>query len=195
MGRVPVVAVLAVAMATACGETTAELGSTVAITPSEAPLSTEVISTSTTPAPARATAPPSFGADTIESDLGSISFALPQDVGPDPLPMPALPDYVVGYGKWFVDCCFLKIAVQDFDPPVPDEERIGTFESNGLTWTVYDSGPRDGTQIMSKATTGALTVLVGAQERHPGAASDGSAQRTVEQVARSVVAVPSTTEH
>jgi hypothetical protein len=132
--------------------------------------------------------------ETIESDLGLVSFVLPDDVGPDPLPMPALPDFVVGYAKWFVDCCFLKIALQSIDPPMPDQERIGEFDSGDMAWTVYDTGPRDGTVIAAKATNGPLTVLVGAQVRFPDSASDGSAQHVVEQVARSLVVTDSYSE-
>jgi hypothetical protein len=129
--------------------------------------------------------------DSIVSDLGVVSFVLPADVGPDPMPMPAMPDFVVGYGKWFVECCYLKIALQNLDPPIPEQERITDFESNGMTWTVYDTGPRDGTTIMAKATNGAITVLVGAQVRFPDEAAHGAARTVVEHVARSVVVTDS----
>jgi hypothetical protein len=124
--------------------------------------------------------------ETIESDLGLVSFVLPDDVGPYPFSSPALPEFVVGYGRWLVDCCYLTIALQNLDPPIPDEERISDFERNGLTWSLYDSGPRDGTEIIAKASTGALTVLVSAQVRFPDEAPERVAQRVVEQVARSL---------
>ena len=126
-------------------------------------------------------------ADSIVSDLGVVSFVLPADVGPDPMTMSAMPDFVVGYGKWFVDCCYLKIALQNLDPPMPPQEGINDFESNGMAWTVYDTGPRDGTIITAKATNDAITILVSAQVRFPDGAADGAAQTVVEQVARSVV--------
>lgn len=144
-----------------------------------------VVASTTTPTLVPSTA--HVDVETIDSDLGTVSFVLPDDVGPDPLPMPALPDFVVGYGKWFVDCCYLKIALQNVDPPMLDEERIGDFDANGVAWTVYDTGPRDGTMITVKATSGAITVLVGAQVRFPDKASEGEAQSVVEQVARSLV--------
>ena len=160
---------------------------------SDASTTTALVAASTT-APILVPSTTQADVETIESDLGQVSFVLPEDVGPDPLPMPALPDFVVGYGKWFVDCCYLKIALQNIDPPMPDEERIGDFESNGMTWILYDSGPRDGTVITAKATSGAITVLVGAQVRFPDKASAGLAQRVVEQVARSLVVTGSYSE-
>lgn len=114
--------------------------------------------------------------ETIESDLGLVSFVLPDDVGPYPEPTRALPDFVVGYGRWLVDCCFLSIVLQNLDPPFPDEEQSNDFESNELTWSLYDSGPRDGTEITAKTTTGALTVLVSAQVHFPAETPEGAAQ-------------------
>ena len=129
--------------------------------------------------------------ESIVSDLGVVSFVLPADVGPDPMAMSAMPDFVVGYGKWFVECCYLKIALQNLDPPFMEQERIGEFESNNMHWTVYDTGPRDGTTIFAKATEGAVTVLVSAQVRVPDETPGGSAHSVVEQVARSVVVTDS----
>lgn len=133
-------------------------------------------------------------AETIESDLGLVSFVLPDDVGPYPFPPPVLPEFVVGYGRWLVDCCYLNIALQNLDPPMPDEERISDFETNGLTWSLYDSGPRDGTEITAKATSGALTVLVSAQVRFPDEVPGGAAQRVVEQVALSLAVADAISE-
>lgn len=133
-------------------------------------------------------------AETIVSDLGLVSFVLPDDVGPYPFPPPALPEFVVGYGRWLVDCCYVSIALQNLDPPMPDDERISDFETNGLTWSLYDSGPRDGTQITAKATSGALTVLVSAQARFPTEAPEGPAQRVVERVARSLAVADAISE-
>lgn len=52
-------------------------------------------------------------------------YVLPADAAVDPLPMPSLPAFVIGYAKWFTDCCFLKITIQNVDPPMPQEETVG----------------------------------------------------------------------
>ena len=189
MRRLVVIAALVVPAS--CGD---RLESVAPVTQSAPDTSTSTVFAAATTASSVVPSTTQADVETIDSDLGPVSFVLPDDVSPDPLPMPALPDFVVGYAKWFVDCCYLKIAVQNIDPPMPDEERIGAFDSSGMAWTVYDTGPRDGTVITAKATNGPITVLVGAQVRFPDRASEGSAQRVVEQVARSLVVTDSYSE-
>lgn len=101
-----------------------------------------------------------------------------------------LPSFVIGYAKWFTACCYLKIAVQNIDPPMQPETALWTFTAGGMEWTVYDVGPLDGTTVTAKATGALGTVLVGAQVRFPQANPDpGAAQRVVEAVARTIVHV------
>jgi hypothetical protein len=197
--RVATAAVVVLAIAQACGDPSStqiaapssEATATMTISSSTmSPPTTTAVGASSTPA-----SPPSstqVATESIVTNLGVVSFALPADVGPDPMPMSALPDFVVGYDKWFVECCYLKIAVQNLDPPFPERERIDGFESHNMDWTIYDTGPRDGTTVVATATQDAVTVLVSAQARFPEEAAEGAAQRVAEQVARSVVVSDST---
>jgi len=123
---------------------------------------------------------------TVDSQLGTASFSLPDAAEPDPRTTPATPDFVVGQSRWLADCCTIGIVLQNVDPPIPDDERIGQIDSNDLAWTVYDIGPRDGTTIMAKATKGQVTVLVSAQKRFIDDTPVSSVRDTVELIARSL---------
>ena len=132
-------------------------------------------------------------AQSIEMESGSLHYVLPSDAAADPLPMPSLPAFVIGYAKWFTDCCFVKITVQNFGPPMPPEEAVGMFWSEGMEWRVYDSGPRDGTQMQAAATGELGTVLIGAQVRFPQQNQDPAVARIlVEALARTVSTSTST---
>ncbi len=127
----------------------------------------------------------------IEMEHGMLSYVVPADAVTDPTAQGTLPPFVIGYARWVTDCCLLRLAVENIDPPMPDEEAIATFTANGLEWAVYDSGPRDGTQMIGKATNALGTVLISAQVGPSQRNTDpGVAQRLVEQVARTAVLVP-----
>jgi hypothetical protein len=124
----------------------------------------------------------------IITEQGVISYSLPDGTTADPHPMPNLPDFVVGYAKWFVDCCYMKIAIEHIYPPFPDAERISTptFESGGLQWSLDDTGPRNGSIIEATATAGELTIILGAQDRFPGIGSELAPKQLTEELARTV---------
>ena len=101
---------------------------------------------------------------TIDSGTGSGLCTLPLGSFTDPRPETPSPDFVVGSARWIVpDCCNLIVTLQNLEPPMPDWEMTDSFEANGIQWTLYDSGPRDGTLIMARGTAGPITVLVTAQ--------------------------------
>jgi hypothetical protein len=127
----------------------------------------------------------------IEMEQGMLGYVVPADAVTDPTAQGTLPTFVIGYARWVTDCCLLRLAVENIDPPMPDEDATATFTANGLEWTVYDSGPRDGTQMIGKATNALGTVLISAQvglSQHN--ADPDAAHRLVEQVARTAVLVP-----
>jgi hypothetical protein len=123
---------------------------------------------------------------TVDSQLGTASFILPDAAEPDPRTTPATPDFVIGQSRWLADCCTIGVVLQNLDPPIPDDERLGQIDSNDLAWTVYDIGPRDGTTIMAKATKGQVTVLVSAQKRFIDDTPVSRVRDTVELIARSL---------
>lgn len=101
---------------------------------------------------------------TIESELGTVTYVAPPGTVDEVYPYPNLPEFVVGFDQWIVtDCCRLKVVLQSEQPMMADDELRDTFSSNGLTWRIYDTGPRDGTQIKATTTVGQLSVLVGVQ--------------------------------
>jgi hypothetical protein len=151
-------------------------------TTSPPPSSTEVVATATSTEPTSST--------WVDSALGRVVFTLPVGAGPDPLPEPVRPDFVVGFGRWVVqDCCRLGVTLQNVKPLVPADELLTTFESARLTWNVYDIGPRDGTVIMATATRDELSILVGAQSLSGQTSTRPSPAEVVEQVTRSILRV------
>lgn len=122
---------------------------------------------------------------------GMLGYVVPADAVTDPTSQGTLPSFVIGYARWRTDCCLLRLAVENIDPPMPDDEATATFTANGLEWTVYDSGPRDGTQMIAKATNALGTVLISAQAGASQQKTDpGVARRLVEQVAKTAILVP-----
>ncbi len=120
-----------------------------------------------------------------------LGYVVPADAVTDPTSQGTLPSFVIGYARWRTDCCLLRLAVENIDPPMPDDEATATFTANGLEWTVYDSGPRDGTQMIAKATNALGTVLISAQAGASQQKTDpGVARRLVEQVAKTAILVP-----
>ncbi len=116
--------------------------------------------------------------------LGSLTFAVPEGLEQDPRWSPVFPDVVVEYGKWIVrGCCNLTVIVQNVEPLIPSDELVGTFESSGRTWFVYDGGPRDGTELMAVTTDGKTSIVVGTQRMEDGTMESRS---MVEQIARSI---------
>ncbi len=128
----------------------------------------------------------------IEMEHGMLAYVVAGDAVTDPATQGTLPPFVIGYARWQTACCLLRLTVENIDPPMPNEEAAATFTANGLDWTVYDSGPRDGTQMIAKATNALGTVLISAQAgaSQQQKADPGVAQRLVEQVAKTAVLVP-----
>jgi hypothetical protein len=121
----------------------------------------------------------------IESTLGRVTGRVPANAGPDPIAGSAGPDpdFVVGLQRWLAgDCCRLAVVLQDVVPLHMDEERVDVWNANGLSWTVYDIGPRDGTQIVAVATVGELSIVVGGQTSFP----DRPAERRTIDVVRGI---------
>jgi hypothetical protein len=148
----------------------------------------EPVPATTINAPPLTTAP-SSGVEmaTIDSELGRVSYVLPPKSWADPQDVGQVDDFIVGHAWWIVpDCCYLKLTLQDFEPPRPPEEHVGQFESNGMAWDLYDIGPRDRSTVVASATVNGLTISVGAQGQS-GASTDPSPSQIAESVARSVV--------
>lgn len=125
---------------------------------------------------------------TLASELGVVTYEVPVGTVDEVLRAPTLPDFVVGYDQWIVtDCCLLKVALQSVQPLMSDEELVDTFISGGLTWRVYDDGPRDGTQISAIATSGPLSVLVSVQKGFSIQPINSSATEVASSVARTVM--------
>ena len=123
----------------------------------------------------------------LDSPLGRVSYVLPAGSWADPQDIGQIDDVVLAHAWWIVpDCCYLKLTLQDFEPPRPPEEHVGQFESNGMAWNVYDIGPRDRSTVVASTTVNGLTVSVGAQGQS-GASTDPSPAQIAESVARSVV--------
>lgn len=163
---------------------------TTSIPPATSPL-TSPSSAPTTPSPTEvvATTPPNTdpGATALDSPLGRVSYVLPAQSWADPRDVGQLDDVTVAHAWWIVpDCCYLKLTLQDFAPPRPDDERVGQFESNGLAWDLYDIGPRDRSTMVAAATVNGLTVSVSAQGQS-GVSTQPSPSQIAESVARSVV--------
>ena len=125
---------------------------------------------------------------TIASELGVVTYQVPVGTVNEVRAAPTLPDYVVGYDQWIVtDCCQLKVTLESLQPPMLDDELVDTFTTNGLTWKVYDTGPRDGTQIIAITTSGPLSVLVGVQKGFSDQPINSSATEVATSVAQTVV--------
>ena len=145
-----------------------------------------------TTVPPSTTMPPSTTAPTsrpttFTTDLGTVTFELPDGSTDDPIGTPPLPEFVVGYGSWMVQSgCILSITVQDVEPPMLAAELVDQFESNGLAWSVYDTGSPAGSHIVAMAVDGPLTILVGALLAFSDQPSNPSPTDVVEQVARTV---------
>lgn len=136
----------------------------------------------------------STGADeTIDSELGRVSYTLPLGSFADPRPEYPPPDFVVGSAHWIVpECCVLVVTLQNLEPPMPDWQISDSIEANGIGWKLYDSGPEDGTSIIAKGTAGPITVLVAVQAL-PGELTGPSMLTVAGTVVRSVIVAPSTT--
>ena len=167
-------------------------GSQQRVDSSAAPPPDTVVSTSSVPqAPEPATVESTRAvrpqSKTIESALGVATYEAPAGTIDEVYPHPNLPDFVVGFDQWIVtDCCRLKVVLQSVQPLMMEDELIDTFTSNGFDWRVYDTGPRDGTQISTTTTVGPLSVLVGVQNLFGDRPIDPSATHVATMVARTV---------
>ncbi len=138
-----------------------------------------------------ATLAPAGEAAVIESELGRVSYTLPPGSSADPRPENSAPEFVVGSARWIVpDCCTLIVVLQNLEPPMATWEMTDSFEANGIQWELYDTGPRDGTQLIARGTAKPITVLVTAQGPLGDSTAGLSTQTIVTQVARSVVVDP-----
>ena len=161
----------------ACGEpTTAETASSAessgASAASARPTTTIVTETS-------APAPWVAAAKSVELGSGTLRYVVPLDASVDPARWPNVPAEVIGYAYWLTDCCLLKVVVEAIDPPRSANEVVETFSAGDLRWTVYDSGPRDGTAMIAQATGDFGTVLISAQSSSPQQGSQPSGARDV----------------
>ena len=130
-------------------------------------------------------------AKSVELGSGALRYIVPLDASVDPSRWPNVPAEVIGYAYWLTDCCLLKVVVESIDPPRPPNEVVETFSAGGLDWTVYDSGPRDGTAMVAQATGGFGTVIISAQSSSPQQGSQqGDARDVVVSLARTVTFAP-----
>jgi hypothetical protein len=118
------------------------------------------------------------------SPVGLLDFELPTTAVRDPRAAGAQPRFVLDYERWIVPGRnSLMIAIQDIEPKFPADEAFSTFESNGLVWSVFGTGPQDGTTITAVTSVEGHWVLVSAQAWVAGDRTQSGA--VVEQVARS----------
>ena len=185
-GSLGVLLCLAVGLS-ACGDpTTAETarpaGSSGASAASAGPTTTTVAGT-TAPAPSVS------AAKSVELGSGTLQYIVPLNASVDPSQWPNVPAEVVGYAYWRTDCCLLKVVVESINPPRPASEVVETFSVGGLEWTVYDSGPRDGTAMIAQATGDFGTAIISAQSssREQGASA---ARDVVVSLAKTVAFAP-----
>lgn len=173
----------------ACGgptvaETASPAGSSGVSTASVRPTTTAVTEAS-------APSPSVPAANSVELGSGTLRYIVPLDASIDPSRWPNVPAEVIGYAYWLTDCCLLKVVVESIDPPRPANEVVETFSAGGLDWTVYDSGPRDGTAMIAQATGGFGTVLISAQSSSPTQGVQPSdARDVVVSLARTVTFTP-----
>ena len=174
----------------ACGEpTTAETaspaaGSSGVSATSAGPPTTTITETS-------APSPSVPAANSVELGSGTLRYIVPLDASVDPSRWPNVPAEVIGYAWWLTDCCLLKVIVESIDPPRPANEVVETFSAGGLDWTIYDSGPRDGTAMDAQATGDFGTVIISAQSSSPQQGSKPSdAHDVVVSLARTVTFAP-----
>jgi hypothetical protein len=121
--------------------------------------------------------------------VGPISVVVPEQAADDPRDLGSWPPFVVDVHRWIVaNCCLLAVVVQSEAPLFPDEERRETFDHRGVKWTVYDTGPRDGTNLTAVASFDKAWVLIGAQAISRTAPPD--MQRLVQTVASSAEVSP-----
>ncbi len=86
-------------------------------------------------------------------DATRVSFVLPEGAKPDPTLPPPDVTVTVRQGWYASACCKIVFAAQKVEPLYPAEELISVVESGGLTWSMYDTGPRDLSTIDAVART------------------------------------------
>ncbi len=130
-------------------------------TESVSPAISESTAVDSTP-PSSAEAPPTERSMTTE--IGTVSYSLPETASPDPIRPPPVPDFGLGSEQWIIpDCCRLIVALQKVEPLMPETQMISQQEVNGIIWKTYDTGPEDGSQITAVGINGPLSVLVSTQ--------------------------------
>ena len=124
----------------------------------------------------------------LRSDLGEVSGEIPISAGPDPLTAtyPAPPAFVGAVTRWVIGNSRVTLVLQSVRPLYPDDEMISSFVSSGLTWNMYDVGPRDGSQVAIIATSGGISISIGAQTLFADKQTDMSIRDLVVGIAKSV---------
>jgi len=117
--------------------------------------------------------------------MAPVEFALPAEAVDDERPAGSTPAFVVDYRRWIVpNELVLSVAEENIEPGYRDQDLLMSFESNDITWRMFNAGPRDGTVVTAVANAGDVWLLVTAQawtsEFRAGPAE------AVEQIARSV---------
>jgi hypothetical protein len=101
---------------------------------------------------------------TIDTEFGSVNYAVPAGSFVDPRPPTSPPDFALGQARWIVqDRYNIGVTLQNIEPPFPDESLVDTFVANDIEWNVYDIGPQNGTVTVARGTAGPITILVGVQ--------------------------------
>ncbi len=119
----------------------------------------------------------------------SFGGRVPVEAEPDPLASEnaeTRPAFVIDEARWLVgDCCRVAVVLQDERPLYPDDQLRGRFESESLSWEIYDIGPQDGSLIVAVATLGDLSIAVSGQTLFKDVPSEQSTVEVVESLARS----------
>lgn len=156
-------AISVVLLAAACGEPDSVGNANRATTATSVDISAAAVTTSPAVGIDATTAvvePPAWRPERV----GPITVAVPEQATDDLRDLGSSPPFVVDVHRWIIaDCCLLAVVVQSEAPLFPDDERRETFDAPGVTWTMYDTGPRDGTSLTAVAGIEGTWVLVGAQ--------------------------------
>ncbi len=74
--------------------------------------------------------------------------------------------------------------------PFDVDAHVVSLDAAGLTWDLYDRGPRDGTTLSATATDGDVSFVISIQELFPDRVSDQSPLHILSTAIRSITIEP-----
>ena len=123
----------------------------------------------------------------VESPSLRVSVDLPADAIDDPLGDPVPPDFVLADDRWVAgECCRISVVLQNQRPLFAEETHVETIDAAGLTWDLYDIGPRNGTLFAAVATDGEVSIAISSEQLFDGRVTDRSPLDVLTAIVRSV---------